>query len=80
MANDRMFLRCPCGALFGIAKHMACEWYVKEQHQASLGAKLNAWFLEHQYCEDGTLHPRPTIVLETDEGFLYGQQPETYGT
>ncbi len=51
MANNRMFLVCPCGGRFMLAKNMADGWYVRDTE--GYGDRLNEWLEEHVLC-----HPR----------------------
>ena len=51
MANNRMWLVCPCGERFGLAKCLADNWYTPPGLTDELGPALNAWFDLHRDCE-----------------------------
>lgn len=69
MANDRMFLHCPCGDEFMLAKNLGTEWFATEPYE--LGKRLDAWFEEHMFCdpieEGGSFPAWPTLTYEHDD-------------
>lgn len=50
MANNRMFLVCPCGERFHLAKCYADGWYTWGEPGMYV-AKLDTWFEAHRNCE-----------------------------
>jgi hypothetical protein len=71
MANDRMFLRCPCGSYFMLAKHFVTPWGTNP----NLEQKLDAWFDAHVNCAyelglAGSEYPtKPRLVFESDDDY-----------
>lgn len=55
MANNRMWLACPCGGRFLIGKCLADNWYVPPYFGPPMGQdlqdSLNLFYLEHENCE-----------------------------
>lgn len=72
MANDRVYMRCPCGSLFGIAKTMGDAWYLSQDKDPRRWEKLGRWLAEHDACEDGRYPARPILVFESDPDFQPG--------
>jgi hypothetical protein len=48
MANNRMFLVCPCGAEWMLAKSMATGWYIRDGE--GYADRQNSWLADHQFC------------------------------
>lgn len=67
MANNRMWLRCPCGAQFHLAKSLGVGWYVPPFHQGDMEAHLTGWFCEHMVCEG-----QPTLEFEQPGSDMMG--------
>jgi hypothetical protein len=61
-----MFLRCPCGADFMLAKHLLQPWVAT----GDLEAKLDDWFRDHELCGPKDVYPaKPRLVYESDPDY-----------
>jgi hypothetical protein len=56
-----MWLKCPCGNKFPLAKHLGSEWYTPRTH-----IELDEWFVKHALCDDGAYPARPALEYELD--------------
>ena len=64
-----MFLRCPCGNLFRLAKYQMPPWY---SYPDPTSDRLDMWFQEHADCDPDGYPARPTVVFESD-GALHAE-------
>lgn len=73
MANDRMYLRCPCGAVWCLAKHLGQWWYTTTwEKPAEYKEGIDRFLDKHSDCgsEHGGEWPtRFSIVHENDAEF-----------
>lgn len=64
MANDRMAIVCPCGGYRGLAKHFGTEWQAYDL--PAWTETLDAFFLEHHWCVQGSGGKHYRIKYESD--------------
>jgi hypothetical protein len=70
MANNRMYLKCSCGGLFGLGKRMGDGYYMHAETRAALGEALGEFYDKHEWCAGGLDHFE--IAYESPPNYDHG--------
>ena len=61
-----MYLECPCGSEFALARYLMPPWYT----YPDLNERLDAWFIEHEHCGSehgqGSFPTKPKLTYGSD--------------